>query len=167
MRILLTGALGNVGISTLDALLQHGYFIRIFDLENRQNRRIIRKNRYHKNKNIEVMWGNILDEKSLKKAVEDIDIVLHIAAIIPPLSEINPRLARRVNVTGTKNLIQALEQQANPAKILLTSSLALYGDRRAQPLIRVGDTINPIPPNNNGPAPNIIHTIRAVSFNML
>jgi nucleoside-diphosphate-sugar epimerase len=55
-----------------------------------------------------------------------------------------------VNVTGTKNLIQALEQQANPAKFLLTSSIALYGDRRAQPLIRVGDAINPIPGDHYG-----------------
>ena len=151
MRILLTGGLGNVGLSTLHALLPHGYFIRIFDLETRRNRRIIHQKLFRTNRDhIEIMWGNILDEKSVKKAVENIDIVLHIAAIIPPLSEINPGLARRVNVTGTKNLIQSLEQQANPAKFLLTSSIALYGDRRKNPLIRVGDSINPIPGDHYG-----------------
>ena len=150
MRILLTGALGNVGTSTLHALLQHGYLVRIFDLDTRRNRRIIRKNSFHTNSNIDLMWGDICDFESVKKAVQNIDVVLHIAAIIPPLSEINPKLAHRVNVTGTKNLIQALEQQPNPAKFLLTSSIALYGDRRSQPLIRVGDSINPIPGDHYG-----------------
>ncbi len=148
MRILLTGALGNVGLSTLHELLLRGYFVRIFDLKTRRNRQIAHQKLYRNN--IEIVWGNICDFESVKKAVQNMDVVLHIAAIIPPLSVFNPQLARSVNVAGTQNIIRALEQQPHPAKLLFTSSIALYGDRRAQPLIRVIDPLNIIPGDHYG-----------------
>lgn len=141
MRILLTGAFGNVGQETLQKLIREDFDIRIFELDNRKNRQIAKKKKYQ-NK-FEIIWGDLRNLSQVKQAAKNIDVVLHIGGIIPPLADINPTLAEQVNVGGTKNIILALESQANPGKLIFTSSIALYGDRRQNPFIKVEDKLNP------------------------
>ena len=40
MKVLLTGAFGNVGLSTLEELLKRNYDIRIFDIKTKRNKRL-------------------------------------------------------------------------------------------------------------------------------
>jgi UDP-glucose 4-epimerase len=129
MKILLTGAFGNIGISTLEELIKKGYEVRCFDLENKRNKKLARK---YGNK-IEVIWGSLCESALLDKAVEGVDAVVHLAFIIPKLSvtgkesERDPEFARRVNVDGTRNLIDAMEKLSAPPKLIFTSSLHIYG----------------------------------------
>ncbi|MFX1488868.1 MAG: NAD-dependent epimerase/dehydratase family protein [Promethearchaeota archaeon] len=141
MKVLLTGPFGNVGLSTLKELIKRNYDVRVFDLKNKNNRRIALKFRGQ----IETVWGDIRNSKNVEKAVNGCDVVIHVAAIIPPLADRKPKLAEAVNVGGTLNIINAMKKQPHKPKLIFTSSIAIYGDRLNNPLIKPSDPINPNP----------------------
>ncbi|MFX0081091.1 MAG: NAD-dependent epimerase/dehydratase family protein [Candidatus Hodarchaeota archaeon] len=139
MKILLTGAFGNVGLSTLKELIKRNYDIRVFDIKNKKNRRIS-----HKYKDqIELIWGDLRNFKDVEKAVSGCDVIIHVAAIIPPLADRKPKFAEAVNVGGTSNIIEAMKTQSQKPKLIFTSSIAIYGDRTKNPLIRTTDPLKP------------------------
>jgi nucleoside-diphosphate-sugar epimerase len=75
------------------------------------------------------------------------DAIVHLAAIVSPPSYRNPRLARKVNVAGTRNLVAAAQTQREPPLIVFASSAAVYGSRNPYryPERITGDTaVNPI-----------------------
>lgn len=141
MKVLLTGAFGNVGKSTLTKLIAKGYEVHIFDLDTPSNRKHARKFKDH----VEIVWGDLRNLKDVLRAFEgaDIDVVIHVAAIIPPLADRNPELAKAVNVGGTKNILTAMRAQPAVPRLIYTSSVSVYGDRVSNPLIRVTDTVAP------------------------
>ena len=139
MNILLTGPFGNVGLSTLKELLKHNYNIRVFDIKNKKNRRISTKFKHQ----IEIIWGDLRNPKDVEKAVSGCDVIIHVAAIIPPLADKKPKFAEAVNVGGTSNIIEAMKNQPQKPKLIFTSSVAIYGDRLRNPLIRPTDPLNP------------------------
>ena len=139
MRILLTGAFGNVGLSLLKELLDRDHNVRILEIKNRKNLRISRKIQ----KDVEIIWGNITNKLDVEKAVKSRDVIIHLAAIIPPLADRLPELAEEVNVKGTKNILDAMKKEPKRPKIIFTSSIAVYGDRRSNPLIKTTDDLHP------------------------
>jgi nucleoside-diphosphate-sugar epimerase len=141
MRVLLTGGSGNVGLSTLDALLKEGHAVRVFDKKTPMSCKKLGK---FKTK-IEVIWGDIRIKEDVQKALHDADVVIHTAAIIPPLADHNPKLAYEVNVNGTKNICEAIAARINPPGLIYTSSIAVYGDRVIDPFIGLNDEPNPNP----------------------
>ena len=134
MKILLTGAFGNVGLSTLKELLNNDYNVRVFEVYNKKNRRIAKK---FKNQ-VEIIWGDLRNKDDVNSGV-----IIHLAAIIPPLADTSPSLAEAVNVGGTRNIIDAMKNQVQKPKLLFTSSVAVYGDRRYNPMIDVNDPLTP------------------------
>jgi len=139
MKILLTGAFGNVGLSTLKELLKQGYEVSVFELNNRKNRKIAKK---FKGK-IKTIWGDIRNSDDVEKVVVRQDLVIHLAAIIPPLADKKPDLAESVNVGGTSNILNAIKKSPIKPKLIFTSSIAVYGDRRYDPMIKLTDILNP------------------------
>lgn len=139
MKVLLTGAFGNVGLSTLKEMLKRNYDIRIFDIKTKKNKRIAHKYK----KSVEVFWGDIRNYKDVENAVSDIDAVVHVAAIIPPLADKKPKFAESVNVGGTANIVKAIENQPKKPKLIFTSSVAIYGDRLENPFITTEDILHP------------------------
>jgi UDP-glucose 4-epimerase len=147
MKVLLTGAFGNIGTSTLEELLAQGHQVRAFDLRTRANERTARKF----NGQTEVIWGDLRCRSDVAAAVRDQDIVIHLAFIIPKLSttgfgcEDYPDWAREVNVGGTQNLLEAMQAQPHPPKLLFASSYHIYGRTHHLPPPRtVADPVEPI-----------------------
>ncbi len=147
MKVLLTGAFGNIGISTLEELLRQGHAVRCFDLRTSANERTAR--RYAGR--IEVVWGDLRAPAAVAAAVAGVDVVLHVAFIIPKMSatgiesELRPDWAEAVNVGGTRNLIQAMQAQPVPPKLIFTSSLHVYGRTQHLPPPRTADEpIHPV-----------------------
>jgi len=128
MKILLTGAFGNLGQSTLAQLLPRGHQVRCLELDNPRNRRIARQYRDQ----IELVWGDITNPVDVAAAVYEQAIIVHLAAIIPPNSEKAPELTYAVNAVGTQNLVQAAQAQPNPPRFLLASTYDLYGHTQEQ-----------------------------------
>jgi nucleoside-diphosphate-sugar epimerase len=125
MRVLVTGAFGNVGWSALVELLAQGHQVRAFDLRNRANQRAARRCDHR----IEVVWGDLRNPRELERAVAGMDTVAHIAFVIPPESERRPEWAREINVTGTRNLIGAMRALRRPPRLVYTSSVSVTGPR--------------------------------------
>jgi short-subunit dehydrogenase len=147
MKVLLTGAFGNVGKSALEELLKQGHTVRCFDLKTKANEKAARKLKGQ----IEVVWGDLRRPQDVAAAVRDQDVVVHLAFIIPKLSvtgvesEARPDWAREINVGGTENLLEAMRSLPRPPKIIFASSLHVYGRTQDQPPPRtVADPVCPI-----------------------
>jgi nucleoside-diphosphate-sugar epimerase len=147
MKVLLTGAFGNIGISTLDELIRQGHQVRCFDVPTKKNRKTARRYR----KVSDIVWGDLRNPDDVRHAVLDQQVAIHLAFIIPTLSitgikcEEKPDLAFQVNVEGTRNLIQALESTSDTARIIFSSSLHVYGQTQDCPPPRTtADPVHPI-----------------------
>ncbi len=135
MRVLVTGAFGNIGRSTLDALLDKGHVVRCLDLRTKRNLRAARQ----WGGRIEMVWGDLRCREDVARAVQDQEVVIHLAFIIPKLSatgyesENHPIWAQEVNVGGTRLLLEEMQAQATPAKLLFASSFHIYGRTHDRP----------------------------------
>ncbi len=132
MRILLTGAFGNLGANTLEKLLARAkHDVTCFDMPNPRNEKEMQ--RLSGIGNFRTIWGDISDPEVVAQAVDGQECILHLAAIIPPVSEQAPDLAQRVNVEGTHNIIEAAKRQKRPPKVVFTSSITVHGNRFSDP----------------------------------
>lgn len=138
-RILITGVTGTVGYEILKQLKDSLHEITIFDLDTKQNRQKLKPF----TENMRIVFGDIADKKQIGSACKNQDLVIHLAAIIPPLADEKPGLAHRVNVEGTKNLLLGLKRHSPKAFLLFASSISVYGDRLNTPGILVGDPLQP------------------------
>ena len=136
-NILITGASGTVGFEALLQLIdKKKYNITVFDKESKQSREKLLPFQDH----INIIFGDISILEDLA-TIKGIDAAIHLAAIIPPVADDFPELARKVNLMGTQNLIQQLEKQSPNAFLIYSSSISVYGDRILNPFIKVGDTL--------------------------
>lgn len=141
LRILLTGASGTVGYAVLKQLAAHSqkYNITVFDINTVTSRKKLKP--FHKVVNI--IYGDLTNSEDIKKICFNKDIVIHLAAIIPPLADEKPELAYAVNTLGTEKLIECLEQHSPDVFFLYSSSISVYGDRIQNPWITTQDALNP------------------------
>lgn len=96
-NILLTGASGTVGFEALKQLIEKDrYTISVFD---KKTKRSVEKLEPFANQ-IDLIYGDISNRKDLK-SFKNIDVVIHLAAIIPPLADEHPEHAKKVNTEGT------------------------------------------------------------------
>ena len=147
MKVLLTGAFGNIGTSTLKELVKRGHRVRCFDLKTKRNQEIAAKFADQ----VETVWGDMRCQDDVAGAVRDQAAVIHTAAIIPKLSatgvqsEDRPDWARTINVGGTWNLLNAMKAIPQSPKIIYTSSLHVFGRTQDQPFPRsVCDPVQPV-----------------------
>ena len=82
MKILITGGAGFVGSHTADALLKDGHSVRVFDNLSPQVHGINADIPDYLSRKVEFIRGDVRDRESLKKALEDIDAVYHLAAAV-------------------------------------------------------------------------------------
>lgn len=138
--VLLTGASGTVGLEVLKQLVETDkYSITVFDKKTKAS---VKKLQRFRDK-VQLVYGDITVANDVEKIAKNKDIVIHLAAIIPPLADDNPQLAAEVNTGGTKLLIEALEQYSPATFLIYSSSISVYGDRLKTPYINVGDALIP------------------------
>lgn len=122
MNILITGGMGVNGAVTARLLLSHG--IRPVLMDNRMDLSLVSdiKN------DVELVAGDILDPQSLEKIISDYRIthIAHLAALMPGPAEADPRLAMKVGVEGTVNVLEAARAH-NIRRVVYTSSKAAFG----------------------------------------
>lgn len=125
MKVMLTGAFGNIGTHIINALLDNGHKVKCFD----RNTPLSQKKAKVYSDKIEIFWGDICNKADIEQALDSIDAVIHMAAIIPPMSEHNVAAAYAVNVEGSNHLIAAMEAHATCKRIVLASSTAIHGSK--------------------------------------
>lgn len=133
MKVLLTGAFGNIGSNAVAEIVRKGHTLRCFDLPTRRNRGTAA--RLARDHDFEVVWGDLCDKETVANAVSGCDVVAHIGFIIPPHADRNPELAEAVNIGGTKNILESV----NGARLIFASSVATYGNMHDVPPPRKAD----------------------------
>jgi nucleoside-diphosphate-sugar epimerase len=129
--VLITGGAGSVGRILADRLRQQGRPVRIFDLPAMNYAGL------EGVAGIEVAKGDITDPATVRRAVEGVDAVIHLAAILPPASERDRARTFGVNVDGTAHIVRALETLAPQPVLVFGSSVSTYGDTtHATPPVR-------------------------------
>ncbi len=139
-EILITGGAGNFGRTLAQAFRTKGHGLRILDLPSCDF------SFFDKWDNTRIIPGDILDPGSLREHVEGADWVFHLAAILPPVSETNRELTFKVNVDGTKNLLDGCSALDKTPKVVFASSISVYGDTSAEQKIIGPD--HPVNPND-------------------
>jgi UDP-glucose 4-epimerase len=139
MRVLLTGATGFVGRAVVRQLTLAGHSVVGFA-------------RTRVPCSCELRTGNILDRAALGQAVEGADAVCHLAALtLVRESFEQPVRYFRVNVTGTLNLLDAMDAEARrrgrPLRLVFASTGAVYGSPEGQPITEAQE---PAPSNPYG-----------------
>jgi UDP-glucose 4-epimerase len=130
MKILITGAAGYVGTELSYILAAHVGVEKLFLYDNlsRSNyNAFIGVTKYFPNK-VEFIEGDILDTRKLKKIINEVDVVIHLAAkVSTPFSDDNPHLFEQVNHWGTAEMSYAIEASPNVKKFIYASSVSVYG----------------------------------------
>jgi nucleoside-diphosphate-sugar epimerase len=116
--VTVTGGAGNLGRQVALLLVSRGYQVRLFDLPE------IDYDFAAGIPGLEISTGDLRDHAALTQACSGSDWVVHLAAIMPPVSEANQGLARTVNIEGTRALLSVMPAGT---KLILASSVATYG----------------------------------------
>lgn len=134
-KVLVTGADGFIGSHLVEHLLACGYSVRAFVLYNSFNSfGWIDSLPSEIKENIEIVSGDIRDPNSVRLAMQGIDTVFHLAALIAiPFSYQAPDSYIDVNIKGTLNVLQAAKALKTP-RILITSTSEVYGTAKYVPI---------------------------------
>ena len=138
-RVLVTGANGAVGKEAVRFLVERKDRFDIICLDHNTKRTQQRLGKFKND--VSFVQADITNIKTLEPVIKDLDYVIHLAAIIPPLADKKPDLARAVNFEGTKNIIELIEKNSPNVFMLYASSISVYGDRLNTPNIKVGDPL--------------------------
>ena len=134
--ILITGATGSIGQKLIEIILKKysPKTIRIFSRDESKQFNLANKLRKYEEK-LRFLIGNIRDKERLQRAMNNVDIVLHLAALKHVgACEYNPFEAIKTNVLGLQNLIE-VSIDNNIEKFLFTST-----DKAATPCNTMGVT---------------------------
>lgn len=129
-RVLVTGGAGFIGSNLVDALLADGsYTVRVLDSFATGRR----ENLDHCLSHIELVEGDIRDVETVEEAVEDVQLILHEAALPSVSRSVKaPVTTNAVNVEGTVKLLSAA-RRAGVRRLVLASSSSVYGDGHELP----------------------------------
>ena len=125
--VLITGGAGSVGRILASRLQYDGRPVRVFDLPSMNYAGLEGVD------DIEVVKGDITDVDTVRRAVDGVEAVIHLAALLPPASEHDRARTFAVNVDGTSHIVRALESLAPQATLVFSSSVSTYGDTTQEP----------------------------------
>ncbi len=134
-KVLVTGADGFIGSHLVEYLLEKGHSVRAFCFYNSFNSwgwlDALPKETLQR---IEVFSGDIRDPNGVRTAMEGIEIVYHLAALIAiPFSYHSPDSYIDTNVKGTLNILQAARDY-KISRIIVTSTSEVYGTAQYVPI---------------------------------
>jgi NAD dependent epimerase/dehydratase len=134
-NVLVTGSDGFIGSHLTEELIDQGYNVRAFVyynsfsswgwLDNLDKEKLSK---------IEVVAGDIRDRGSVAKAMEGIDVVFHLAALIGiPYSYDSPESYVGTNITGTLNVLEEARRMGTE-RVIVTSTSEVYGTAQYVPI---------------------------------
>jgi nucleoside-diphosphate-sugar epimerase len=127
MVILVTGATGRIGRHLVNALSR-----------GQEKVRVLVRGKMTEFENVEVSYGDITDKESVKKALDGVDTVFHLAAVVDYSAPQD--VMYDVNVTGTKNILEFFRGK----KFIYLSTMGVLGNKLNMP----ADENTPYNPSN-------------------
>lgn len=133
--VLITGATGFVGAHVVSRFAEQGTAIRALVRASSDTRALERCG-------AELAPGSMTDPDSLRRAVREVDVVVHLAALTSARSTAE---YRRVNETGTRELVRAaVLADPRPRRFVYLSSLAAAGPSIDGEPVKPGDAPRPV-----------------------
>ena len=111
---LITGGAGHLGNVLARELIERGEKVRVLILPGEDVKSI-------EGLDVEVFEGNILDRDALRTAMQDVNVVFHLASLVS-ITEDGSNLLERVNVGGTQNVIDVAKEMG-VKQLIYTSSI--------------------------------------------
>jgi nucleoside-diphosphate-sugar epimerase len=125
MKVLITGAGGFIGSHLVDSQLEKGFDVRAVDLH------LDLLKHLENHPRLEMISGDITDEKLVRQLVKDIEIVYHLASAHLDVS-LSDEHYRHVNVDATLCLVDAA-MRAGVRRFVHCSSVGVIGDVQHPP----------------------------------
>jgi len=129
---LVTGGAGFIGSHVTERLLAEGHKVRVLDnfsTGSTANLAFARGNR-----RLEVVRGDLRNQKTVERAVRGVSAVFHQAAMRSvPRSVADPLGCNAANVTGTLHVLYAAAQQKKKPRVVYASSSSVYGENPELP----------------------------------
>jgi nucleoside-diphosphate-sugar epimerase len=127
--VLVTGGAGFIGSHIAQGLKERGARVRVFDDLSTG----YRENVDEIGSGVDFIQAGLTDEKALKRALEDVELVFHEAAIPSvPRSVANPRETHMACVEGTFSLLLAA-RDSGVRRVVYAASSSAYGDQPELP----------------------------------
>jgi len=120
MRLLVTGGAGRLGSEVARLAASAGHSVVAFDLPQVYWGSVDGLER------VEMLPGDITDTGIVGEAVKRVEGVVHLAGLLPPRSEADRGLTMRVNVDGTRNIVEALTRLLG-VPLVFASTISTYG----------------------------------------
>ena len=127
MKILVTGGAGFIGSHLVDALVDGGHEVVIYDNLEPQ---VHKAEPEYLNKNTELIRADVRDKDTLKNAVMDAEIIFHQAAAVG-VGQSMYRVEKyvEVNTMATAKLLDMLVNEEHEVKkLIVASSMSIYGE---------------------------------------
>ncbi len=125
--VLISGGAGFVGSFVAEELLRAGYRVRALDFLDSQVHEDVQAPTYL-HPEVELIQGDIRDPQSVRRALQGVDAVFHLAALVG-VGQSMYQIERytSVNNGGTAVLLEALIE--NPvSRLVVASSMSIYGE---------------------------------------
>jgi len=134
-KVLLTGASGFIGSHLAEELVTCGASVRVFlHYNSRGDEGNLRYLTSEIRREIEVIYGDLLDPDAVKKAVRSRTHVFHLGALIAiPYSYVHPFSFVQTNVVGTANILNAC-LEVGTERLVTTSTSEVYGTAVTVPM---------------------------------
>lgn len=135
LPVLITGAAGFIGSHLTEHLAREGARVRAFiRYTSRGDLGLLHLLPRDLLAGIEIVRGDLRDESAVHGAMEGIDTVFHLGALIAiPYSYIHPREVIDTNVMGTLNVLEAA-RRVKPRRVVHTSTSEVYGTAQSVPI---------------------------------
>lgn len=132
-RIFLTGATGVMGTATLRELTaesaEREYEITVLARDTGKNHSKLQP---YIDRGVKVIWGDLLDAGSVRRGVDEADIVLHLGGMVSPMADLYPEKTLKVNVGSAENIVKAArdkERRGGKVALVYIGSVSQYGSR--------------------------------------
>ncbi len=129
MNVLVTGGAGYIGTELINLLVSNDEVekVIIYDNLSRMNYNLFLGLKLQKHQKISFIKGELLDSRSLRRALKGIDVVYHLAAkVTTPFASSDSHVYEQVNHWGTAELVYAIEE-SKVKKFIYASSTGVYG----------------------------------------
>jgi nucleoside-diphosphate-sugar epimerase len=135
VRVLVTGGAGYIGMLAVERLRSAGHDVNVLDvLLHGQDELSARLEEV----GAKVIRGDVRDAGARAAALEDVEAVVHLAAIVgDPACALDPELARAVNVEGSR-AVASDARERGVERFLFASTCSNYG-RMADPMVPVDE----------------------------
>ncbi len=122
-KVLITGAGGTVGKQLVTYLLCEGkYNLTLLDLKINKHKSYFKKYK----KRLNFIYSD-LSNVNLKNIVKGYDYIIHLASVLPPMSEIKKELTEIVNYDVVNDLVKNIKKYNKNAYFIFLSTTSLYG----------------------------------------